>query len=449
MFENEINKINKIKIIDKLRSNYLKYENNKSTILSSLNFYFAPTAEYYGLYKILKLSKELKDFSIHKKIIKNILSGIFFSNPEIIKRKKIIDYSKVIITWASRNNFKKDGSINDRYFNINSKQTKKTLWIVIYLDKFLPSYIKKNLNENIIIYKNNFTLYNLYSYGVFLFKKILFYKNFELLINNISNYALFSEKFNEKIDKYLIKNLKYLYMPYEAQPFQNNIIFNLKEKKTKTKIIGYIHSTPLAFPANYIYRKHSPDKIIVNGKDQLDCFVKHLYWPKKIISLKPSVRFLRKNNHKMENKIFLPLGINSHEKILNIFKNLIRNHKYDLSNFVIQKHPHSTNSRDIINFEKKLKDLIKQNSKFKINKITKNLSVFVGSSGAIIEALERGLYVLQLSQSPIIETYSSTLFKNILRYKINDNVFSYRLKNKGKIVKLGKISDNLNYINKI
>ena len=30
--------------------------------------------------------------------------------------------------------------------------------------------------------------------------------------------------------------------------------------------------------ANYIFRKYSPDKIIVNGEDQFECFTKRLYW---------------------------------------------------------------------------------------------------------------------------------------------------------------------------
>ena len=221
--------IKKIEILQKIKFFYSKYENNKSTLLSSLNFYLAPTAEYYGLLKILKFSKELKTFSLYVKIIKNILGGILFSNPKIIKKNKIINYSNVIITWANKSNFNLDGSIHDRYFNISSKKTKKTLWIVIYLDKHLPIYIKKNLNKNIIIYKNDFKNYNFLDFIKFLYKKLILFKNFELLIHNISNYAFFSEKFYEKTSKYFLKNLEYLYFPYESQPFQNKIIYNLNK----------------------------------------------------------------------------------------------------------------------------------------------------------------------------------------------------------------------------
>lgn len=439
----------KIKTIQLIRKFNSKFENNKLTILSSLNFYFAPTAEYYGLLKILKFSKEFNTLSLYVKIIKNILSGIFFSNPKIIKKTKIINYSNVIITWANKNNFNTDGSLDDKYFNINSKKTKKTLWIVIYLDKHLPKYITKKLNKNIIIYKNDFKNYNFLEFIKFIYKKLINFKNFELLIHNLSNYAFFSEKFYEKTNKYFLKNLDYLYFPYEAQPFQNKIIYNLKKKKINTKIVGYVHAAPLSFPANYIYKKFSPHKIIVNGEDQKNCFIKNLHWPKKLITVKPSVRFFKTKNNNMSNKIFLPLALRNHKYLLNGFNDLIKLYKYNLRNFIIQKHPHSINSLNIINFEKKLKKLISSNKTIKNNKKQKNLSIFIGSSGAIIEALERGLNVLQVCESPIIETYSSNFLKNILIQKLNNNVFSYKLKNKGRIVKLGKFNDHQNYITDI
>ena len=441
--------IKKINILQKIKFFYSQYENNKSTLLSSLNFYFAPTAEYYGLLKILKFSKELNTFSLYVKIIKNILGGIFFSNPKIIKKNKIINYSNVIITWANKANFNIDGSLDDKYFNISTKKTKKTLWIVIYLDKHLPKYIKKRLNKNIIIYKNDFKNYNFLDFIKFIYKKLIHFKNFELLIHNLSNYAFFSEKFYEKTSKYFLKNLDYLYLPYEAQPFQNKIIYNLKKKKIKTKIIGYVHAAPLSFPANYIYKKYSPHKIIVNGEDQKDCFIKYLYWPKKLITVKSSVRFFKAKNNNMRNKIFLPLAIRNHKYLLNSFNNLITLHKYNLRNFIIQKHPHSINSINITNFEKKLKKLISSNKKIKNNRNQKNLSIFIGSSGAIIEALERGLNVFQVCESPIIETYSNKLLKNILIQKLDNNIFSYKLKNKSKILKLGKFNDHQNYITNI
>ena len=440
--------LKKIEILKKIRKINFKYE-KKNTLLESQNLYFAPTAEYYGLLKILKLSKEQISFSLYFKILKNILSGIFFSNPEIIKKKKIINYSNIIITWANKNNFEPDGSVNDKYFNMNSNNTNKTLWIVIYMDKYLPKNIEENIKDNIIIYKNNLKKYDFLSFIKFLYNKIININDIELLIHNLSNYTYFSEKFFEKINKYLIKDLEYLYLPYEAQPFQNNIILNLKKKKFKTKIIGHVHAAPLSFPANYLHRKYSPDKIIVNGEDQFECFTKQLYWPKKFVTIKPSIRFFKKKNHEMSNKIFLPLGIRNHEHILLQIDNLIKKYNFKIFNFVIQKHPLSVNSKEITNFEIKLKKIINNKKKLKNSKNLHKLSIFIGSSGAIIEALERGIDVIQVCENPIIEMYSNKLLKNILIKKIDSNIFSYKLKNKGKIVKLGNFNNHQNFMKKI
>ena len=441
--------LKKIKILQQIKKINSKFEKKKITSSYAQNLYFAPTAEYYGLLKILKLSKQHIDISLYIKIIKNILGGIFFSNPEIIKKKNIIQYSNTIITWANKANFDTDGSLNDKYFNVNSKNTKKTLWIVIYLDKDLPINIRHNIDDNIIIYRNKLKRYNYFKFLKFLYKKIINIKSTELLMHNLSNYTYFSENFFGKIKKYLIKDLKCLYLLYEAQPFQNNIIFNLKKKNFRTKILGYVHAAPLSLPANYIFRKYSPDKIIVNGEDQFECFTKRLYWPKKFVIIKPSIRFFRNKSNDMSNKIFLPLGIRNHDHILIQIDNLIKKYNFKIFNFVIQKHPLSANSKEIINFEKKLNKILNRQIKLKDTKNPRKLSIFIGSSGAIIEALERGMDVIQVCENPIIETYSNKLLKNILIKKIDSNIFSYKLKNKGKIVKLGNFNNHQNFMKKI
>ena len=105
-------------------------------------------------------------------------------------------------------------------------------------------------------------------------------------------------------------------------------------------------------------RKYSPDKIIVNGEDQFECFTKRLYWPKKFVTIKPSIRFFRNKSHDMSNKIFLPLGIRNHEHILLQIDNLIKKYNFKIFNFVIQKHPLSANSKEITNFEIKLNKIL-------------------------------------------------------------------------------------------
>ena len=55
------------------------------------------------------------------------------------------DYEKIIVTWAFKKNFLSNGTFNDRYFNVNSKDLKKTHWFVIYMDDQLPKQIDNNI----------------------------------------------------------------------------------------------------------------------------------------------------------------------------------------------------------------------------------------------------------------------------------------------------------------
>ena len=86
----------------------------------------------------------------------------------------------------------------------------------------------------------------------------LIYKNLFKLIENpkyflfsISNYNYFSIIFLKRIKKFLNKNVDIILMPYEAQPFQNQLIKFISEKYKKIKTIGYVHTPPMALPANF------------------------------------------------------------------------------------------------------------------------------------------------------------------------------------------------------
>ena len=203
-----------------------------------------------------------------------------------------------------------------------------------------------------------------------------------------------------------------------------------------TKVIGYIHVPPLSFPSNYIHRRISPDEIIVNGDDQATCFKKFLNWPDKKIRVEPSTRFLKNKKISMSNNIYFPMTIRNEKDILDSFNYIIKSSKYCLNGIKIKKHPVSAKEKKIIKFEKKLEKLLSSEKKKKI-KNTKNLSIFIGSTGAIIEALERGTKVLQICEFPLLDVYSNELWKNIVVNRIAKNIFTYKLKKKGRLIRLG------------
>jgi hypothetical protein len=230
-------------------------------------------------------------------------------------------------------------------------------------------------------------------------------------------------------------------MPYEGQPFQNNLISYLKENTT-VKTVGYIHSPPLAFPSNFIKKKFSPSKIVLNGDDQLKCFVNYLGWNKKDIKVKESNRFLNKKAN-FSKTIFLPLNIDSETIILNGLQFLMKNLSIYLRDFEVKNHPVALNSKKHNTMLTKINYLIK-NQKFIKNSKYKSVAVFIGASGGIVEALERGYKVIQICEIPIFQAYSNKIWKSIKSRQLTDNIYTYSLVKKGSLIKLGKKPKNLN-----
>ena len=408
-------------------------ENNKSNLENAQNFYYPTFSDSIGLFEILKLFKyKINFFDFYLKILKNIFSGIFFSYSKIYKNRVTLNYDNIIFTWANFKNFNHNGSLDDRYFNINSRKTKSTLWIVIYSSNQIP----KIIDQNILIYKNIRKKIKIIRFTFFILKKIFTCRNLSIFFHNISNFSFFGNNFYNDIKVYLKPEIKKNFFPFEYQPFQNRIIYHLKKNKIKTKVIGYIHAPPLSFPSNYIYRKISPDEIIVNGQDQLTCFNKSLNWPKKRIKVKSSTRFLKNKKILMGNKIYFPLTIRNENQVYESFSYIINSNKFCISGLEIKKHPVSAKEKKVVRFEKKLKKLL-SSEKEKNFKRNRNLSIFIGSTGAIIEALERGIKVIQICEFPLLDIYSNKLWRNIIVNKITENIYTYRLKKKGRLIKLG------------
>ena len=72
--------------------------------------------------------------------------------------------------------------------------------------------------------------------------------------------------------------------------------------------------------------------------------------------------------------------------------------------------------------------------------------IFIGASGAIIEALERGSEVIQICETPLFDVYSSKIWSSIKTKKIEKNIYTYKLKKRGNLIKLGNKKNNLKKI---
>ena len=115
---------------------------------------------------------------------------------------------------------------------------------------------------------------------------------------------------------------------------------------------------------------------------------------------------------------------------------LIKNKMINIQEYETRNHPASKSkvNLELIHKINKLKNIYANNSN---NFKYKNYLLFIGSSGAIIEALERGEKVLQIVELPLFDLYSEKLWPSISTKKICKNVYLYKLKKKGNLIKLG------------
>ena len=411
---------------------FLSRFNKKSYPDKNIVFYFATYVSSIGLYIFNKIVKKKSNFFKNfNMIFKDVLYTYNYTDNELFFSNRIIkDYDRIFLTWASAASFKKDGSFHDKYLNINTSKFSKTLIIAIYKDKKLP----KKIDTNIIIFQTKSKKIGILNIVKnILINLNLFFSNYDYFLAKISSHNFFSKELMNKTKFFLNKKIKSFLTPYEGQPFQNEFIKHLKRLNKDIKCVGYIHSPPIPIPSNFIFRNCSPDKVVLNGRDQVYCFNKYLGWPKSKIKLLPSFRFfkIKKFNKKI---IFLPYHINNLTKIIHSIDYLIKKKFIDPKKYTIKSHPaiKSRNSDKIINYFNN----IKINNKIS-KKIKNKFLIFIGNSGGIIEYLERGYEVIHICDDNFYDLYSNELWPSIISTKVYDGIYIYRVKKKGNLINFG------------
>lgn len=420
------------------------FNNEKFLPYGDSIFYLATYSNFIGSSILNSLANYKNENFLSRSIVifKDIFFILNYINYKIIIPKKIISYNKIIVTWAFENNFNKDGSFKDRYFNISSKDLKKTLWFVIYLSKNRPTKIANNIVFFKPITKKSLNIFLIFK---IIYKNIPYlFKNFKYFLTTISNFNFFADILVKEINPFVNHDVKNVVMPFEGQPFQNKLIYFLKKNYPRINTIGYIHSPPLAVPANFIRKSNSPNQVILNGKDQRYCFTKILGWKKSNIKVLPSYRFL-KLKKKFDNTIFLPLTIRNTDLVITAIKYLYNEGYINLKDYKIKNHPAAFNSKNNINFMKNIQKLSQKQKKRNI-KNKKNYSIFIGNSGGIVEALEHGAKVIQICEHPVFDIYSKNIWPSIYSKKIYDKIYFYQLKKRGNLIKFGNKNNNFKKI---
>jgi hypothetical protein len=411
-----------------------KFVKNKNYLLSDIS-YFATYEDSLGIQYLKSKIEKKYIIDILKKYLKQFI-GIanseldFKFNP--IRKFNIND---IVVSWAFKNNFDNKGNYYDKYLNVKSSKYKKKIWILIYMDKVLPSKIQNNIF--LIFRKKNTFKYSLpffTAYLIQIFVNHFFKRDFLLKLNNSSAFSNELIKILKKNIK--IKNLKKVFLVYEGQLFQRELIKFFKYHNSKVRVIGYDQSAPPALPLNLIYDNYSPDILLTSGSSQRSFYNKYLLWPMSKLKIINSMRFKNDKRNFYSEKIFVPFELGNTKVYLNSFKKLIKKENINLSKLEIKNHPRNLNNKKNTNFTNNIKELLKKKYLYKKKQIF--TSVFFGQTTAMINALELGIVCYHICSDPKIDSYCSKLWSNIQVTKIDEFLFKYKIKKKKSFINLGK-----------
>jgi len=430
-----------LELINKTKKYLQEKSNENINVHNSGNCYFLAWGPTPG-YAILKLWQEgFKNFFYMFKIFcKDVISISSLCNYNLINELEINNkYNKIIVSWGFKNRFLPDGSYQDGYFKINSKDINGVLWFLIYNDDDLPEKINKNIL--LFVKSKKIFKYNIFYLIKSIIKKIFLSKfSFKIFFHKASGYTEFSDIVWMKLKKFIKHDVKTIIMPYECQPFQNKIFKACKQINSNIKTIGYVHSFPPALPTNYIFRDGSPEKLILSGDDQYYCFKKYLNWSNNQLKILPSTKYLKKSDN-ISGYIFLPYTLPSADIIIKSLQNLLTsNNGKIISNLIIKNHPLTKNSKKHLKLIKKINTLLLMYKNPSLESYTNRLSVFIGATSGPIEALERDLEVIHICDDPVFQSYSSELWPSIKVKKIDNNIYKYQLLKKGNLIQFGDSS---------
>ena len=75
----------------------------------------------------------------------------------------------------------------------------------------------------------------------------------------------------------------------------------------------------------------------------------------------------------------------------------------------------------------------------------KKVLIFIGVTGGVIEALEKNLNVIHIVEDHHLDLYSNEIWRNIINIRLFNNVYVYKLRKKGQMIKFGE--NNTSYFN--
>jgi len=354
-------------------------------------------------------------------------------------------FRRLAVSWCRSSDFSADGSYTDRYFRISSRSSPTTLWFVIALDQVVP----EKVDSNIVIFgrkpgTRRIDLFYLLRSAVSVLKS----KRSDVhgAAPLLSAAVSFADQVTEAVAERLKQgSFESVVMPYEAQPFQHAVCRAAKSQDGAIKTVGYVHSALPPLPTDLIYRAGAPDLLLVHGPGQVDMLAQNLGWPAGSLRAIASLRYRVGDLGTLDGFIFLPYHFESQLVIEKAFRDfLTASPPGSLPPLAVRNHPIMQGSRVHARLKLRMEaSMASYSDRFAAGSRVQGVSVFIGATAAILEALEHGVDAIHICSQPLLESHTTAVWKGLSVERLGEHVFRYRLAVRGTYIELGDESDSI------
>lgn len=353
-----------------------------------------------------------------------------------------VGLERLVVSWCQANDFSRDGAYTDRYFRTSSRDTPTTMWFLISVDDALPIRVDSNIR---IFHRRPGTpridvMYLLRRAAHACFDK-------KPSADGAAPAVSAAVTFAEQLEEVVVATLEAgpftsIVMPYEAQPFQHAVFRAARRCQKAIRTVGYLHSALPPMPTDLIHRTGAPELLFVHGRGQADILTRHLGWPNAAVRTIRSLRYRSGDTRRVGGFIYLPYSFTNARLIETAFRDFLAVAPDTMPRLTVRNHPMMQQSVRHRRLQRRLEAMMGLRSQRLSEEPNEQaISVFVGATAAIVEALERGAEVIHICSQPLLESHSARVWAYLEVERLGAHVFRYRLPVRGAYIEFGGETD--------
>ena len=376
--------------------------------------------------------------------IKDALNVARHSEYEIVGGgASLARFERLVISWSRRSDFAGDGSYVDRYFHASSRETPNTLWLLIAVDQAAP----ERLEPNVRVFRRRpgtpgFDFLHLVRCAAAALRPSK--PGVDGSVPALSAAVSLARQLVAVVVALLdADSVSSVVLPYEAQPFQHAVFRAVKRHDRSIATVGYLHSALPPLPTDLIHRVGAPELLLVHGQGQAEILTSRLGWPRSALRTIPSLRYRVTDPGPLGGLVLLPYAFGDARVIEAAFRDfLLSATRGTLPPLSVRNHPMMQESKPHRRLQRRLEAEMRAHSdRFAGGPRAQPVSVFIGATAAILEALERGVAVVHICSQPLMESHGAQVWEGLEVERIGEHVFRYRLPVRGTYIEFGAETD--------